>query len=176
MVRHSCLTHRIHDTVFNESVLASISPDGRTLLCVGDTPLAYLYHIIPGHQLTFAPIVNYTLALPPRSFADISTIPVPPKFGSRACFASSWSSDGYKFAIGSQEGQLCVWDVRSTKPIFTYWSPLRVNSRLRAEWAWGDPRLLQDRDGNAPDSGIREVRFTTGENGRELLLWTEVRL
>lgn len=30
-------------------------------------------------------------------------------------------------------------------------------------------------DENGPDSGIRSVKFTGGESGRELLIWVEVR-
>ncbi|GJJ08020.1 hypothetical protein Clacol_002227 [Clathrus columnatus] len=155
----------------------SISPNGRTLLCVGDTPKIYLYHISPGSNVTFLPIAIYDLPRPPShllSFPPSPTTP-PSSFSSIACFSSAWSPDGFKFVVGSQEGQLCVWDVRSASPIFEYWTPYRVNHKWK-EWQWEGVSSgwgVSSLDENGPDSGIRSVKFTGGESDRELLVWVE---
>jgi WD40 repeat protein len=160
----------------------SISPDGRTLLCVGDTPDAYLFNISPGPVVTFSPLATYTLPAPPFSALPPSPTTPPVNFRSLACFTTAWSADGLKFAVASQEGQLCVWDVRSARPLFTFWTTWRPNSTSRrmrlGEWEWedlgGHVRPSDDATNNGPDSGIRNVRFSAGEGGRELMVFTEV--
>jgi hypothetical protein len=81
--------------------------------------------------------------------------------------------------VASQEGQLCVWDVRSAKPVFVYWADMRPMPKSASSqgnsdgdtWTW----IWNGAEGNGPASGIRQIKFTTGSNGqRELLLWTEV--
>ena len=158
----------------------SISPDGRTLLCVGDTPEAYLFDISPGPKVTFSPLATYALPPPPPSALRSSPTHPPPPFRSLACFTTAWSADGLKFAVASQEGQLCVWDVRSARPLFTFWTTWRRNSTGRhrlGEWEWedlGGPIRTDDTTNNGPDSGIRNVKFSAGEGGRELMVFTEV--
>ncbi|KIJ46091.1 hypothetical protein M422DRAFT_29469 [Sphaerobolus stellatus SS14] len=138
----------------------SISPDGRTLLCAGDTPKVYLYRISPGSNVTFTEIATYTLPPPPASFfASNSSHPPPSGYVSRACFSAAWSPDGLKFAIASQEGQLCVWDVRSATPVFEYWMKYRKNTSKHITELWG--------------CGIRSLLFTEGKDGRGLLVWVE---
>ncbi|KAF8514602.1 hypothetical protein JB92DRAFT_124386 [Gautieria morchelliformis] len=136
------------DTCVNH---ASISPDGRTLLCVGDTPHAYLFRIIPGAFVACEPLATYIFPMLP--YEDQSClVPCndPPSYVSlrprtyrptihtystihssmapRACFATAWTSDGLKFAVAAQEGALAVWDVRSSVPIWAFWSGLRAPS------------------------------------------------
>ena len=84
---------------------ASLSPDGRTLLSVGDSPRVYLHSLSGSAQLTF----NRTKTLhvpppmsPPPSLVSLST---------------AWSADGLKFAVACQEGVVAIWDVRNTKPM-----------------------------------------------------------
>ncbi|KAF8521775.1 WD40-repeat-containing domain protein [Hysterangium stoloniferum] len=150
----------------------SISPNGHTILCAGDTPKAYLIHISRGHLLTFFPLATYALPAPPPSYF---TFEVSPAFRSLSCFATSWSSDGSKFAIASQEGQLCVWDIRSSHPIFTYWIPLRwyKNKSNPYDSLFEDGDWWRHGERYSLGSGIRAITFSAGQNGRELLLWTE---
>ncbi|KIJ23187.1 hypothetical protein M422DRAFT_39745 [Sphaerobolus stellatus SS14] len=54
-----------------------------------------------------------------------------------SCFSAAWSPDGLRFAIASQEGQLCVWDVRSATPIFEYWMKYRTNTSKHITELWG---------------------------------------
>lgn len=117
--------------------LASISPDGSTLLSCGDSSSIYLHRIIPvascptscssSHPLRFEPLV--TLSLPPSPFYPRPTINpyLPYAFVDgvwtlagapiSSCFATAWNKDGSKFAVASQEGMVLVWDVRSGEPL-----------------------------------------------------------
>jgi Tol biopolymer transport system component len=74
------------------SLAASVSPDGTTMLVVGDTNDVFLYEIRGGGR-EFNKIARYE--------------------GSRdAGFSTSWSADGRKFVVASQDGQVTVWDHR----------------------------------------------------------------
>ena len=50
----------------------------------------------------------------------------------RACFTTAWTSDGHKFAVAAQEGALAVWDVRSSVPVWVFWTGMRNLSPRRA--------------------------------------------
>ncbi|KAG8846351.1 hypothetical protein FRB96_002021 [Tulasnella sp. 330] len=76
----------------------SISPDGRTLLAVGDTNEIFLNSIASGDEVSIQKISTYSA-------------------GSDAHFSTAWSSDGRKFAVACQDGQVTVWDTRSSKPL-----------------------------------------------------------
>jgi WD40 repeat protein len=71
---------------------ASLSPDGRTLICVGDNHEVYLYEVISGGS-------DFRLIRTYRASDD-------------AGFSTSWSKDGKKFAVASQDGVVTVWDHR----------------------------------------------------------------
>lgn len=93
---------------------ASISPDGRTLLAVGDTNQIFLNNVTASDDVTFRKVATYE-GMGNRSLtcdnADIS----PRVAGTDANFSSAWSADGRKFAVACQDGQVTVWDVRSSK-------------------------------------------------------------
>ncbi|KDQ17451.1 hypothetical protein BOTBODRAFT_171937 [Botryobasidium botryosum FD-172 SS1] len=81
---------------------ASISPDGRTLLAVGDTNQVFLYNISTGADtVTFDKIATYGA-------------------GADANFSTAFSADGSKFAVASQDGLVTVWDVRSSSELAVY--------------------------------------------------------
>ncbi|KDN45082.1 hypothetical protein K437DRAFT_125804 [Tilletiaria anomala UBC 951] len=85
--------HTLHfPTAINHS---SLSPDRRTLVAVGDSPDVFLYNCDPSG--TYSQIAKYQTT-------DSS-------------FSTSWHPDGTKFAVGSQDGTVNVWDVRSSRPI-----------------------------------------------------------
>ena len=73
---------------------ASLSPDGKYLVAVGDSNQTYLHHAqgSSGYQRT-------------RTFSEASD--------SGMCCA--WNASGMYFASASQDGTVCVWDLRSTK-------------------------------------------------------------
>lgn len=76
---------------------ASISPDLKTMVSVGDSTDVSLFEIIDGG----------------REFKRVATYSAATDSG----FSTSWSSDGRKFAVASQDGQVTVWDHRSSKPL-----------------------------------------------------------
>ena len=75
---------------------ASISPDGTKLIAVGDSPQVFLYEI--GRNGSYQRTA--TLA----GSAD-------------AAFSCAWNQSSNKFAVASQDGYVCVWDVRSSEKL-----------------------------------------------------------
>ncbi|KAI0058752.1 hypothetical protein BV25DRAFT_1901973 [Artomyces pyxidatus] len=152
--------------------ITSISPDGRTLLSVGDSPHVYLHGMTGGARITFTSLAQLTL--PPVDHAS-NTVP--------ASFSTAFSPSGTKFAVASQEGVVAVWDVRSRKPMTVYHTD---RSRAPAgrhgtgmatgylydeadTWDWTRPGNMQ-----APGWGVRNVKFSPcGHGGREIMTFTE---
>ncbi|KAH0833191.1 hypothetical protein J3R83DRAFT_12220 [Lanmaoa asiatica] len=153
---------------------SSISPDGRTLLSVGDSPRIYLHHLTGGPCITFAPIV--TLDVPPPDARLYS-----PSLS--ASFSTAFSHDGMKFAVASQEGVVAIWDVRSTKPmkvIQTDKTRLPVGhlgNGDESSMLSDDPWDWTRGNSKAPGWGARNVKFgaggTYGRPGHEIMTFTE---
>ncbi|OJA16025.1 hypothetical protein AZE42_04281 [Rhizopogon vesiculosus] len=152
-----CGTLRLKEPV-NHS---SISPDGRTLLSVGDSPRIYLHSLSGGAQLAFDR--TSTLHVPPS---------IPPNhYSFTASFSTAWSADGLKFAVACQEGVVAIWDIRSTKPMkVLYTSRARGDN---SQWIGGYP---YDWTGNSRVPA-RNVKFGCGGAGRraghEIMTYTE---
>jgi len=153
---------------------SSISPDGRTLLCVGDSSDVYLHRITGGARITVSPITTLSLS-PHISF----TMPSSPSFHSStmavpASFSTAFSADGSKFAVASQEGVVVVWDVRSTKPLKVFQTDKsRPSARSGNGGASG---YLSDGQWDwtrAPCWGVRSVKFSPPSGGREVMTFTE---
>ncbi|KAI0749629.1 hypothetical protein C8Q80DRAFT_636078 [Daedaleopsis nitida] len=158
---------------------SSISPDGRTLLCVGDSPDVYLWRVAGGSRISLAPIA--TLSLSPHiqhshqisgGLSQISSIP--------ASFSTSFSADGSKFAVASQEGVVVVWDVRSTKPLKVFGTdkshsslPGRIATGAASGWMYDAPWDWARGGTRAPGWGVRSVKFSPPGVGREVMTFTE---
>ncbi|KAH9972389.1 hypothetical protein BJV74DRAFT_210575 [Russula compacta] len=162
---------------------SSISPDGRTLLSVGDSPQVYLHGITGGARITFSPLAQLTLPAldpPPSSRHPFSD--------TVASFGTAFSPDGSKFAVASQDGMVAVWDVRSHKPmkVFTTERSRRdppgggamgkSGSRPTGtadgwshedSWDWTTPRF------GVPGWGVRSVKFSSGIGGKEVMTFTQ---
>ncbi|EEB94662.1 hypothetical protein MPER_06488, partial [Moniliophthora perniciosa FA553] len=82
---------------------SSISPDGRTLLSVGDSSKVYLHRISGGSRLEFSHITTLQIPPPDRSPLTYTT-------SLAASFSTAFSADGTKYAVASQEGVVAVWD------------------------------------------------------------------
>lgn len=162
--------------------LASVSPDGRTLLSVGDSPQVYLHHISGSSRLTFESIAKYSLVpYTPSIFTHQFYSPQYPSPPLPASFSTSYSANGMKFAVASQEGVAVVWDVRSSKPLKVFETD-RTRGRERRgtgeasgfmyeedlwDWSRGGSR--------APGWGIRSIKFSPeGADGKEVIVFTEV--
>lgn len=130
---------------------ASLSPDGRTLLSVGDSPRVYLHSLSGSAQLAFNRTT--TLHVPPPIYPHPELISL----------STAWSADGLKFAVACQEGVVAIWDVRNTKPM----KVLHTN-------------YARDGKDSFPDSGStsspRNVKFggVGGQAGHEIMTYTEV--
>jgi WD40 repeat protein len=162
---------------------ASISPDGRTLLSVGDSNKVYFHRITGGAQVTFSPIT--TLVIPPP---DSSPLGGYLTSSLAASFSAAFSSDGSKFAVASQEGVVAVWDVRGTsKPIKVFQTDkTRVPGGSTSEfignggatgWLSDDPWEWTIRGNKAPGWCVRNVKFNGGDGarlGKEIMAFTEV--
>ncbi|KAL1949559.1 hypothetical protein VTO73DRAFT_8440 [Trametes versicolor] len=156
---------------------SSVSPDGRTLLCVGDSPDVYLHRITGGSRISFAPIATLSLSSyiqqsHSSAFAPVSSVP--------ASFSTSFSADGSKFAVASQEGVVVVWDVRSTKPLKVFHTdksrapiPGRVATGAASGWLYDLPWDWSRGGTRAPGWGVRSVKFSPPGVGREVMTFSE---
>ncbi|KAJ8325821.1 hypothetical protein QVD99_001544 [Batrachochytrium dendrobatidis] len=75
---------------------ASVSPDGRKLLAVGDTSEVFLFNISAGGQYERINVMNAT---------------------NDAGFSCSWNQSSERFAVASQDGFVSVWDIRSSEKL-----------------------------------------------------------
>ncbi|KAL7412365.1 WD40-repeat-containing domain protein [Mrakia frigida] len=75
----------------------SLSPDGRTLLSVGDSNEVHLFSVLYGGE----------------KYKKLATY----KAGDDAGFSTAWSPDGRKFAVAGQDGLISIWDHRSSKKL-----------------------------------------------------------
>ncbi|KAF9777819.1 hypothetical protein BJ322DRAFT_1176742 [Thelephora terrestris] len=153
---------------------SSVSPDGRTLLSVGDSPQVYLHHIPGFSRLSFESIAKYSLVpYTPSVFTHQYYSPQYPQPSLPASFSTSYS-DGMKFAVASQEGVAVIWDVRSSKPLKVLETDCTRGKERRAtgeasgymyeedlwDWSRGGSR--------APGWGIRSIKFSPeGADGKE---------
>jgi len=181
-VNHCELLPEIRLVFCSDEPLASVSPDGRTLLSVGDSPQVYLHHISGSSRLSFESIAKYSLVpYTPSIFTHQFYSPQYPSPPLPASFSTSYSANGMKFAVASQEGVAVVWDVRSSKPLKVFETDRTRGRERRAtgeasgfmyeedlwDWTRGGSR--------APGWGIRSIKFSPeGADGREVLVFTEV--
>ncbi|KAG2131376.1 WD40-repeat-containing domain protein [Suillus clintonianus] len=157
-----CGTLRLEEPV-NHS---SISPDGRTLLSVGDSPRIYLHSLSGSARLSFNRVTTLQIP-PPVSLHPISLV---------ASFSTAWSADGLKFAVACQEGVIAIWDVRSTKPLKVLYTS-RERGGGDSGWMSDDPWDWTRGASRAPGWGARSVKFgcggVGGRAGHEVMTYTE---
>lgn len=75
----------------------SISPDGSKMIAVGDSSQVSLFNIEPNSS----------------AYQQVGTLQTTKDAGFSCC----WDQTGTKFAIGCQDGYVCVWDIRSSKKL-----------------------------------------------------------
>ena len=152
-------------------------------MSVGDSPQVYLHHISGSSRLSFESIAKYSLVpytpsiFTPQFYSQHASPPLP------ASFSTSYSANGMKFAVASQEGVAVVWDVRSSKPLKVFETD---RSRGRERRATGEASgFMYEEDlwdwsrggSRAPGWGIRSIKFSPeGADGKEVLVFTEVSL
>ncbi|KAG6827267.1 hypothetical protein H0H92_012531 [Tricholoma furcatifolium] len=150
---------------------SSISPDGRTLLSVGDSAKVYLHRMTGGSRISFSPIA--TLKLPPPTNTHINYASA----SLTASFSSAFSADGSKFAVASQEGLLAVWDVRSSRPLKVFQTeksrvPSSTGNGSASGWLADDIFDWAGGSFKAPGWSVRNVKFG-GSGDKELMTFTE---
>ncbi|KAH8092672.1 WD40-repeat-containing domain protein [Cristinia sonorae] len=141
---------------------SSISPDGRTLLSVGDSQYVYLHQISGSSHVSFTP--TSTLSLSNYHHIRPGAPVIDP-----ASFSSAFSSDGSKFAVASQEGFVTVWDTRSTRPLKIYQTGKMARSGSAGQkletpgWSMG----------GGCQWSARNVKFSPAGARREVMVFTE---
>ena len=99
-----------------------------------------------------------------------------------ASFSTSFSRDGSKYAVASQEGVVCVWDVRSTRPLKVYQTDKSESwnssgNGLASGYLSDDPYEWTRGLSKAPGWSARNVKFGNGGVdgcGKEIMTFTEV--
>jgi WD40 repeat protein len=140
-----------------------------------------------GARITFTPLAQLTLPPfnPPPTVHQLHGVGTLP-----ASFCTAFSPSGSKFAVASQEGMVAVWDVRSRKPMKVFNTDRsrpppgsvdgmgRSGSRATGTasgWLYEDPWDWTMPGSRAPGWGVRNVKFSSGIGGKEILTFTEVR-
>ncbi|KAF7312701.1 DUF2415 domain-containing protein [Mycena indigotica] len=140
---------------------SSISPDGRTLLSVGDSSKIYLHRLTGGGYVTATSIATLTLPpTPPNPNASPALV---------ASFSTAFSADGSKYAVASQEGFVAIWDVRSTRPLKVFHTDKSRGGNASMAW---DPQDWSNWKSRGPGWSTRAVKFG-GRPERELMMFTE---
>jgi len=149
--------------------IASISPDGRTLLSVGDSSKIYFHYMRGGDPVTFEHVNTLVSPSP-----DSSPLLYPSSLA--ASFSTAFSSDGMKFAVASQEGVVAVWDVRSTKPMKVIQTDKHRGVPSDDGYLSDDPTDWTQGRSKAPGFSVRNVKFgSSGVSGNEVMTFTQVR-
>jgi WD40 repeat protein len=128
---------------------SSLSPDLRTMVTVGDSTDVYLHEVLDGGQ-GFRRIGVYNAA-------------------TDSGFSTSWSRDGRRFAVASQDGQVTVWDHRSSRPLAIFHTQPQG-----ARYTEFDERAMEPPVGS--QSGLeaaRVVKFSPEGASRDLLVFSE---
>jgi WD40 repeat protein len=82
---------------------SAVSPDGRKMVVVGDSPEVFLYNITPnGTYEKMGSFMGFR-------FFNRGT--------NDAAFSCSWNKSSEKFAISSQDGFVSVWDIKSSEKL-----------------------------------------------------------
>ncbi|KAL1405486.1 hypothetical protein Q8F55_009120 [Vanrija albida] len=166
---------RVGGTKFKLAVNhSSLSPDLRTMVTVGDSTEVFIYEVLDGG----------------REFRKIGVYSAATDYG----FSTAWSKDGRKFAVASQDGQVTVWDHRTSKPLAIFHSSPSVPTNGSApsspvtshtlgdtvyederpavliDPVTGDPRLGSSTSGR---DAARVVKFSPEGSSRDLLVFSE---
>jgi WD40 repeat protein len=140
-----------------------------------------------GARITFTPLAQLTLPPfnPPPSVHQLHSVGTLP-----ASFCTAFSPSGSKFAVASQEGMVAVWDVRSRKPMKVFTTdrsrppPGAAGGMARSGnrptggasgWLYEDAWDWTMPGSKAPGWGVRNVKFSSGIGGKEIMTFTEVR-
>lgn len=132
---------------------SSLSPDLRTMVTVGDSTDVYLHEVLDGGT-SFRRIGVYNAA-------------------TDSGFSTSWSKDGRRFAVASQDGQVTVWDHRSSRPLAIFHTQPQTPGHTRYH-EFDERATMEPPVGS--QSGLeaaRVVKFSPEGSSRDLLVFSE---
>ncbi|KAJ3322393.1 Cilia- and flagella-associated protein 43 [Boothiomyces sp. JEL0866] len=96
--------HRITSISFPTAVnYASVSPDGKKMIAVGDSSQVFLYNVTSNGDY--------------EKVASMTGNENPNKASNDAGFSCAWNQTSEKFAVASQDGYVSVWDIRSSEKL-----------------------------------------------------------
>lgn len=99
-VNHSKWIHVVYVRVWsNRVIIASVSPDGRKMIVVGDDKKVHLFSITSSGR-----------------YERVATMSA----SRDANFSVSWTANSDKFAVASQDGTVHVWDIRHRDPLYCF--------------------------------------------------------
>ncbi|WVR05161.1 hypothetical protein IAU60_002173 [Kwoniella sp. DSM 27419] len=113
---------------------SSISPDLRMMVSVGDSTDVNVFEVVEGGR-DFRKIAVYNAA-------------------TDAGFSTAWSKDGRKFAVASQDGQVTVWDHRSSRPMAIFHTATHVPEE--------DPSFVADVSANRLSTSPTDSQASSG--------------
>lgn len=155
---------------------AAVSPSGRTLINVGDSPNLYIHDISGSARLSFYPICVLPIPLPTNPPPHYP-IERPSTF--TASFCASFSADSKRFAVGSQEGVVAIWDMRYVSRPMATWQVDKMRAMGPGGMAAANGAISWDPSdwfhSRAPAWSVRNVKFVGGNraDGKEYLVFTE---
>lgn len=124
------------------------------MVTVGDSTDVFLYEVIDGGR-EFRKIGVYSGATDSESGWGFST---------------AWSKDGRKFAVASQDGQVTVWDHRTSRPLATFFTQRSDPSvDVTSSVQMGSDHVASS-TGREP---ARVVKFSPEGSSRDLLVFSE---
>jgi WD40 repeat protein len=89
------------------------------------------------------------------------------------CFSTSWSKDGRKFAVASQDGQVTIWDHRSSRPLAIFYSRPSKDTH-QDDGGLASHHLHQDEvTSSSGREAARVVKFSPEGSSRDLLVFSE---
>ncbi|PVF93784.1 hypothetical protein CPB86DRAFT_86347 [Serendipita vermifera] len=172
------------DTCINH---ASVTPDGRTLLTAGDAPFLYLHSLSSLPPSPFPPSSSNSATsnssyprpirigyrdssrpLKPIHTIPTSTLSYATSEGggwngddtySEAICSTAFSEDGWKFAAGSQDGVVQVWDVRCLKKRLAMFHTMPSSLESRSFAARSAGNLSATFNNMGKTWGVRCLRF-----------------
>ena len=91
---------------------ASISPDGNTLVAVGDAPTAFFFRRVHNFHRAYEPISNYASC----KWELIAKAELNAAYPGDACFTTAFSPSGHICAVASQAGIITIFETSMVRP------------------------------------------------------------
>lgn len=97
-------------------ITASVSPDGRMMLMVGDNGMVYLYEITASDDYKQMAVYQGNVLLLAYSSHFIHTLYIK-SASEEPALSCAWNQSSEKFAVTSQDGIMSIWQVGNPEPL-----------------------------------------------------------